>query len=237
METLLLAEVPPVERGAPGTVGWLRASVARFSSGDAHLRRRQLALDVLAGTAPIILRANAAAQTALRANAAALTALRANAAAQARALLPGDLSVIARTVPLVVLGLPPNLVGAVGAVAKAYHTGDPAADEAVATLVAAFSGTPDEATAARIAVFVQAYDATAALIENAAMSGLRAPVDEIVEAVLRDNPPVRATRRLVDGEVRLVDLAGNPFGAGPHACPGREHAIAIAKGVLDAYVP
>jgi cytochrome P450 len=136
--------------------------------------------------------------------------------------------VIARSVTAAVMGLPNELVGPLVAVARAYQTSDSLADEAVATLVGALSRTPDEATAARIGVLVQACDATAGLIGNAAVSGCT------IAETLRDDPPVRATRRLVDGSVRLVALTGVPFGAGPHACPGQEHAIAIACGVLDA---
>jgi hypothetical protein len=52
-----------------------------------------------------------------------------------------------------------------------------------------------------------------------------------VAAVLRDDPPVPATRRRrPDGEIVLVDLRDAPFGAGPHACPGREHALALVEG-------
>jgi cytochrome P450 len=226
MDLSLLADapVPPVPQdGAPGTVAWLRANVARFSSGDTHARRRALAVSALAEVALEGLRP-AAAKLAQDLMADDLTAGN---------LTAGDLAAIGRAVAVAVLGGPP---APVAAVAVAYHSADPAADDAVATLVAWFGGTPDEATAARIGVLVQACDATAGLIERAAASGIVGTVDDIVAATLRDDPPVLATRRLVDGEVRLVSLVGAPFGAGPHACPGREHAIAIASGVLDAYV-
>jgi hypothetical protein len=74
-----------------------------------------------------------------------------------------------------------------------------------------------------------------------------------VAAQLRDDPPVKATVRMAaaeneieagGGRVRLapgdrvrIELSGEsalPFGAGPHACPGREQATAIAIGVCEA---
>ncbi|MGI5244114.1 hypothetical protein [Dactylosporangium sp. CA-139066] len=123
------------------------------------------------------------------------------------------------------LGVAAPVADDVRTAAAAYQTGDAAADEAVERLVAAFGGAHDERTAARIALLVQACDATAALVERARAR----PVDE----VLRDDPPVPATRRVApDGEVVLVSLEGAPFGAGPRACPGREHALALVAGAL-----
>ncbi|WP_433085268.1 hypothetical protein ACQP1P_10035 [Dactylosporangium sp. CA-052675] len=109
--------------------------------------------------------------------------------------------------------------------AAAYQTGDTAADEAVERLVAAFGGAHDERTAAHIQLLVQACDATATLIERARTR----PVDE----VLRVDPPVLATRRVApDGSIIAVPLEGRPFGEGPRACPGREHALALVEGAL-----
>jgi cytochrome P450 len=61
--------------------------------------------------------------------------------------------------------------------------------------------------------------------------------------VLRDDPPVPATRRqalraatvgdvtMEAGEVVLVRLRGDlAFGAGPRRCPGRDHALALVAG-------
>ena len=48
---------------------------------------------------------------------------------------------------------------------------------------------------------------------------------------------VRLTRRVRDGVDVHLDLTADPalaFGAGPHRCPGRAHATAIAAGVLAA---
>jgi cytochrome P450 len=150
-------------------------------------------------------------------------------------------------------------VPAVRAVAGSYqpHTAvTPAADAAVAELVAAFGGTPDERTATRIGLLVQACDATAGLIRQAAATGAGAPTEAVLTETLRHDPPVPGTRRVAPGVV--LDFAaanrdpaafpdadrfdpgrtdGNrhlTFGAGEHACPGADVALALAAGVLDA---
>jgi cytochrome P450 len=121
-------------------------------------------------------------------------------------------------------------------VAQAYQpgTGDESrADAAVDRLVAVFGGAFDEPTAARIGLLVQACEATAVLIEQTR----HRPVHQ----VLRENPPVPATKRLAlatttigditieAGEVVQVCLADDlAFGAGSHRCPGRAHALALA---------
>jgi 2-methylisocitrate lyase-like PEP mutase family enzyme len=113
------------------------------------------------------------------------------------------------------IGLPREVVPDVALVAACYQPHLPASapgDEAVARLVAAAGGRWDEKTAVRIGLLVQAHDATRALIAGR-------------------QPPVPATRRLTpDGSEVVVDLAGQPFGSGRHACPASTHAAALADG-------
>jgi len=52
--------VPPVPDSPPGGVTWLRPSVARFSSGTVHRRRRAPAVAALASVDPGSLRLRAA---------------------------------------------------------------------------------------------------------------------------------------------------------------------------------
>ena len=183
------ATVPPVPADVPpGGVAWLRATVARFSNGNDHARRRSLAMRELASIS--------------------VEALRDKAYRRTRDVLGEDTAVvdvmaaIARAVPVGVLagelGLP-DVSADVAVVAPAYHphvTPDAAAEAALARLIAACGG--------------------------------------VADAVLRTDQPVLRTRRRVDGEDVVVDLAGLPFGAGPKECPGRAHAVALAAGVLDA---
>jgi cytochrome P450 len=187
----------PVPQPAP-TVAWLRAMVARFSSGPDHRRRRALAVDELAKIDPAELRRRAA-ETSCTA---------AEVLAQAMGIDAGE---------------------AVADVARAYHphtVADAAADRAVARLVDAFGGVTDELTAARISLLVQSCDATTALVAKARNHSSLAET-------LHDDQPLRSTRRVRDGEVVLVSLDGHPFGAGTHECPGQEHAIALAEGILS----
>jgi cytochrome P450 len=261
--------VPPVpaDGGAVGAA-WLRAQVARFSTGPVHERRRAQAVAELDHISPATLHRSAAERAA---------AVLSDAAGR-----PADLMAeAARTVPVGVLaealGVTAPVTDAVALVAKGYHPGTdagPAADEAVAYLVDVCGGRPDEATAARIGLLVQACDATAGLIGNAVLAmhrlRIRGPVHAILAETLRHDPPVRTIRRVsvvpsrigrIDvaaGSLVLLDLAAanrdpavfsdpdsfDParpeqdrhltLGAGLRPCPGRDHAFAIAAGVLEA---
>ncbi|WP_438296241.1 hypothetical protein [Streptomyces sp. HUAS TT7] len=187
--------VPPVPDSSPDGVAWLRSSVARFSSGTAHQRRRVLAVDELASIDPESLRLRAAERG------------------------EGPVEVLAEA-----LGLPGCVADDVAVVAKSYqpHTAiTEEADRAVARLVEACGGVADEAAANRIGLLVQACAATKALVANT-LAG-------------RTDPPVPLTRRVApDGTLVEVSLTEAPFGDGPHACPGREHALALAAGLVEA---
>lgn len=121
------------------------------------------------------------------------------------------------------LGLRPEHASDVDAVARSYqpHVEQTSeADDAVGRLVAALGGVADEPTAARICVLVQAHGATSALVEQ-----LRSGAS---------GPPVPTTRRVgPDGVEVEVDLTDAPFGAGPHACPGRDLALRLAAAAVE----
>jgi cytochrome P450 len=217
--------MPPVDP-APSGIGWLRATVARFSDGPAHRRRRAYAVAMLADLDPLALARDAAAETA---------------ALLERIDAPGTdlMTVVARPVPVTVLGRAlgvhdNDLAARIAAAARAYqpdHDGGPEADRRADDAVDALAaGDASEESAARIGLLVQACEATAALVRD----GMRAGS---VEAALRGGPPVPRTRRVRDGEVVPVDLSRHPFGAGPHACPGQEHAIAIASAMVNLLWP
>ncbi|MEU4393839.1 hypothetical protein [Kribbella sp. NPDC023855] len=168
--------------------------MARFSNGSTHQRRRALAVADLAAVDPDSLRALAFRRR------------------------TGPVEVLAEA-----LGMPIAVAEDIAVIAKSYQphtTITAAADEAVDRLVRTLGGY-DERTANRIALLVQACDATATLVANT-LAGLA-------------GPPVPKTRRVApDGTTVEVDLTDTPFGAGPHACPGRLHALALADGLVQA---
>lgn len=234
-EPRLAVVSPPPE---PGPMGRLRAAVARFTDGPAHLRRRGLAEAMLTGLDPAGLRS--AAHAAVRAG-----------------ISPDQVGYVPVRVLAARLGVPERdldaAVAAVRTVAAAYPPGSPAvpgADAAVTTLArllppggpttparllpssgpteagaagarrpARLAGTGaglDEQTAARIGLLVQACEATAGLIANT----LRAvpdtpewPVADVLAEVLRHDPPVRATRRVCAADTAVGSVlltAGTP---------------------------
>lgn len=219
-------EVPTAAPAVDG-INWVRATVSRFSNGSTHTRRRALVERELERLDPAALRI----------------------AARSAALEASD----ERDVPLIVLctalGVErralPDAVAEARTVAAAYQLDsdtDALADAAANRLVALLGPIRDERTAARIALLAQAAIATAALIESALQlqrADPARPVEEVLAETLSRHPPVIATRRIgPNGQNMVLDLAAPDltFGHGSRSCPGREHALALAAGVLDAAV-
>jgi cytochrome P450 len=247
----------PAGSGPVGSMAWLRATVARFSTGETHARRRALVEADLLRLDPAALR-------------------------QAAASGPdGDARLLVVRALAEGLGLPePDAIAqAITVVARAYFGGDDAdADAAVAwllTRVGRPAGPAEdlrEVAANRIGLLVQACDATGDLIDHARRAADGCPVAYSTEALLaetvRHDPPVRVMRRvaardtrvagieIAEGDLVNLDIAaanrdpevfGDPatfdlqrsgppaltFGARPRPCPGRDHALALAAGVLD----
>jgi cytochrome P450 len=199
--------VPPVPPASTG-VGWLRATVGRFSTGKIHERRRALAVAIL--------------------DAIPLESLRACGAMHPVAVLGRAIGADESVVELV----------RDAAQAYQPGTGDEArADAAVDRLVEVFGGVFDEPTAARIGVLVQACEATMALIERARhrpvddVLGDHPPVPATKRQALVTTTVGGVT--IEAGQVVRVCLAGDlAFGAGPRRCPGRAHALALVDGAL-----
>ncbi|MEV6034926.1 cytochrome P450 [Nonomuraea sp. NPDC052116] len=224
---------PPVRQDAEeGTLAWLRAQVSRFSTGETHAGRRRLLEERLAALDPAELRTAARAMTLERG---------------------GDW----RGVPTATLGAALGVkdTSAVAAAATGYLSGEesPEADAAVAELL-------EQATIPEITLLLQGHAATEALIENAVgHAGPGADPEALLHETLRQDPPLKATRRLDTrtGDEVTIDLVSanrdpdvfaDPdrfdlsrgrtphltFGHGVRPCPGPAHARALAAGVLEA---
>ena len=200
--------VPPVPPASTG-VAWLRATVGRFSSGEAHERRRALSVAILDAIAP--------------------QSLEAGGGSHPVAVLARAMGVDAPVV---------DLVRDVAQAYRPGTGDETVADAAVARLVAVFGGVFDEPTAARIGVLVQACEPTAALIERSRQRSVDdvlrddPPVPATQRQALRRATVGEVTAEA--GEVVLVRLSGDlAFGAGPRRCPGREHALALVRGARE----
>jgi cytochrome P450 len=234
-------QVPPVPAvGQPGSVSWLRSAVSRFSNDSDHARRRALVVAELDRIAPGALRADAE--------------RRAHAVLDAAGRGPLDVMTdLARRVPLTALAAaagcadPEAVAGHAIVTAGAYFPGASAEREAAAAasvteltrLLRPSGAVPDdrsaqELIAARIAMLIQACDATAGLIGKAvgralppgrdaggqagpgdgpgrAASAPAWPTEAILAEVLRHDPPLRVMRRVC---TRDAELAGQPVTAG-----------------------
>lgn len=227
----------PEASDAPGlgAMRRFRANASRFRNGAVHERRRARILDLLDGLDPAGLAVAARRET---------------------ARMPDEMvASAARRVPALVLaerlgfGDPERAPALVARVAGAYADDgiDERADAAAAALCAdapAVDGPDDDIERAlRVQVLVQAHLATAALVERAAALARSRPdasTRALIVEVLRNDPPVAATRRIVDGAAATLPLAdpdgtgnGLAFGDGPRACPAPHHALAIAGALVD----
>jgi cytochrome P450 len=257
--------VPPLPAiGTASTgIGWLRSRVSRFSTGETHVRRRELVRTMLSRIDPTTLRR------------------RAMDLGRAMDLAHEPLDLVPATALAEALGITAPVAPQVAVIARVYFpsadaNADPAADAnsegdaAVDALVAVLSGRFDEASAATIGVLVQAHDATAALVAStlAACEHIdrSTPIEAILAETIRHDPPVRVMRRVCaapyrghpTGTLLVLDIAAanrdprvfaepdrfDPYranaerhltlGAGLRPCPGRDHAVAIAAGIVDA---
>ncbi|GAA3593174.1 hypothetical protein GCM10022419_090130 [Nonomuraea rosea] len=228
---------PPVRQdGQEGTLAWLRARVSRFSTGQAHAERRRLLTERLATVDTTVDAAG------LRAAARAMTEERG-----------GDW----RGVPTAVLGAALGIsdTSAVPAAAAGYLSGEESreADAAVAELIRL-------ADLPAITLLLQGHAAVEGLIETALKHAEPGDdIDALLAETLRQDPPLKATRRLdtrTGDEVTIDLVAANrdpevfpdparfdpargrgphlTFGSGVRPCPAPAHALALAAGVLDA---
>ncbi|TCO53500.1 oxidoreductase [Actinocrispum wychmicini] len=193
---------PPEPAGPVGTMTWLRASVARFSSGEIHTRRRALVESELAGLDPARLGEQAAKSTV------------------EQTYVP--VAVLAEA-----LGIKDILaaVAAVREVAKAYQgVYDTPPDAAVTKLVDMLEPDDPEVVANRIGLLVQACDATAALIKEPDQPPVRFTRRQALVDVQVDDNTIPA------GTIVRLDISALPFGGDARPCPGRAHALALADG-------
>lgn len=247
---------PPI-----GAARALQADMARFSDGRRHTRRRGLVEQVLPAAAG--LRAGARQRTAALARARVgrwdvmplARTVPVLALADAVGVPTGDVDRVGDLVGRLCDGLTPALDRPAAGV-----DADEAARDLVA-LLAPVGPWDREQTTAVVGMLFQARDATAALIGAALVDGTPVTGPDLdldsaarVERSLREDAPVQCTRRTTLEDLTLGGVTvprgapvwlvlaaaeqGPPnrpatFGAGPHACPGAEHAVALAFGVLD----
>jgi len=237
----------PAADASAGAFGRFRADVSRFTNGSVHDERRRR-LEAMLGECDLERLAHiAAARTAAM-------------CAQADA----DVALIARQVPVAALAHELGFAASdalpllVAEVAAGYASGlaSEAADEAVLQLLEAarladHDRRPADA-ALRVQLLVQSYAATATLIETAMRRLDEDPnlaqkrTDDLVFAVLHEEPLVRTTKRVAPDRVVLTVHLDGPdharadtgslplaFGAGVRQCPAPKHAIAIAVAVID----
>ncbi|MGY0235511.1 cytochrome P450 [Longispora urticae] len=225
----------PVGPGRPGTMAWLRATVARFSSGDVHARRRALVESDLSALDPAALRTAAATapgdprHAVLRTLAAALGLAEPDAIAEAVVVAAGTYfggedpaadAAVAWLLPRMSppgSGTPTGTGGAGGpGGAGGQDANHPAGEGDLPGDPAPTGGTADadalEIAANRIGLLIQACDATAGLIANARRAAAPGTaVDDLFRETLRHDPPVPVMRRVAAAD---TEVGGIPIQAG-----------------------
>ena len=266
--------VPEADAAAARPMARFRSRASRFVNGPTHERRRARLEELLGLLDPDELAAAAAARTR------GLIAASAPADGDSGAAEYGEAApdVAAIAAPACRSHPSPNSSGStepddlpplVAVVAAPYASGadSDAADAAIVRLLAAAPRRPAAATRAaerlddgtddeledgalRVQLLVQAFAATAALVEGAVLRAATTPAaatEEVLAVTLRDDPPVRLTRRVgPDGDVVAVRLDGPDrgartgdaartlaFGAGRRACPAERLAMAMAGAIVE----
>jgi len=234
----------PVPAAIAGPAGDVFGALMRMNDGERHAVPKAALLPRLAAwSAGDTAGRVAAGLLTQRPDAAALTAYAFDVPVRTIASLLGcpdaQLPVVADLVRRFVAGIAP--MADAGQVAAAH--------DAAKALLAILATSDYAVTANLLGLLSQTYEATAGLIGNGIVARLRGdarPAAALVDAVLRDDPPVQNTRRFTAQPVHIggarieagqaillvLAAAGRPFGHGRHECPGQALARSIATQAL-----
>lgn len=241
--------IPSGLRGTPA--GDIFSSFARMSDGEDHKRRKQLAIDLIASRDldAIPARTREVMRQLHPAN-----------PHDVQFLMPG---MVVAALLGVSEGSRRSLVEqvralVVGARPTASESDQAHAIRSIKSAIPAITATLDDADrpdldviASRVSLVFQSSDACAAMIGNALvmLSSNPNPATAKAASIARDSMqarvPVRSTSRFRADDSVVLDLeaahnqypaAGWTFGFGPHACPARSLAQAIAVACIDAVI-
>jgi cytochrome P450 len=250
--------VPAAITCGSGAAGAVFGELARMNDGERHAQRRAIVDAILASidTGAAAQRARDVAALLLRdgvADAGRLNAFVLQAPVCTMASLLGftdaDLPRIALWTSQFVACLSP-LSGAEQIAAA--HTAAQSLLADLRSLPGASAINDDARMANLLGLLSQTCEATAGLLGNCIVALLRgaaaAPLEQLVQATLRDDPPIHNTRRFAardlgingvtvrQGETILLILAAQAgehgFGLGRHRCPGSRLAAIIAEQAL-----
>lgn len=241
--------VPVGLRGS--LAGDVFASLARMSDGEDHQRRKQIAVDLIDSLDLDFIPAHAVE---------VIRSLYAVSPHDLQIVVPGMVVSALLGVPTSQQRALVEHVRAlvVGSRPTASESEVASAIEGVERAVPTIADTLDGAVhkdiehiASRISLIFQASDACAAMIGNALVmlaefpGPTRADAATIVRDSMQARVPVRSTNRFREGETAVLNLeaahqqhphANWTFGFGPHACPGRSIAVAIAVATIEAVI-
>lgn len=244
-----------------GAAGRLQAQMARFSDGAAHLRRRALVQELLPDASGLERDARSMTSAGLADRRGRWDAMEL-ARRVPCAVLAASLGVAPEAAGPVA-GLTDQLCASLAPRIEAGLASRNAPDDdgnAAAAALPAALATPDgeERAVAAVSILFQARDATAGLIGlalSAAAGHPQVTAADLVRLAERGDPPVQCTRRVAARPVTIGGVTipagalvwillatadrGDPwppatFGGGPHACPARLAATALARGVVGA---
>lgn len=109
-------------------------------------------------------------------------------------------------------------------------------DAATERLLAMFGAHPDPV--AVVSLLYQNHDATSGLTRTTILSAYTGSPTIIPGKTVRvaTSSTTAGQTSIDEGETVAIDLAGMPFGSGPHRCPGEYLATAVATGIRRALV-